>query len=593
MADVNYNIDYTASDQATQVTNQLIATLQALDALAAQVKAKLTGYASGGGRSSAAMAKQVEALKQSLAGLQSQLQSTNQTLSVTAGSTQSIATSMAATRAAFMAFHEVEKVLEAIGKGMANAREESERLAAANLKLRDSMRELANLQGHEGPDDQVAGEALLLGMASGLKPDEAVKFLEQFEGSIPAGREKGNIAPGKKDADRQAMEREMAREGAAFGARTGLSPETAGDLAGVVSQYTKINKIEDFAGQLGAMEYGLNAGRGKINPLAKSELGAAGNAIGAGRVKDLAELGAWVGVASTVSKSAGSSGTQFKQVDNLLNSIGGTTGDYLDRIGVSGAKGDLNKLRALRADMQAHGGEDWNKYLSEQGFHNRTDRAATVAMAKNLDVLEQRIAKAREQAATGAVTIALDRDFLGRTGVGAKRQSQAALAASEFVKGQPGESVSIAREFAEARLKAGGFIDTRATNATDALWDATLGGISTKVGGGVDSRRQRINKEMLEAANREAERVGVQGVNPQTFKRLNRQEDVDAAYRDVAGRIKAKDKNADPTGGMKGVEAAVKELVQIEKQKLAQRAAPPVAAPPAPRGKGAAVPGRP
>lgn len=586
-----YEIHYTARDSAGPVTDGLIRRIQALDAEVDKVKAKLSGFAAGGGRSSAAMARQVERLEARLSSLKGQLAGVNTTLARTDSGAAGAAVSIGKLSAALLAIHEAVAVVSAIGDGLKHAREESERLAEANLKLRDSMRELANLKGHEGPDDAISGEALLLGMASGLKPDEAVKFLEQFEGSIPAGRQKGNIAPGKAAKDREALEREMAQEGAAFGGRTGLAPQTAGDLAGVVSQYTPIRKLDDFAGQLGAISYGLNEGRGKLDPLARSMLGAAGNAVGSGHVKDLAELSSWVGVASTVAKSAGSSGTQYKQVSNLLNTVGGRTGQYLERVGVAGKGTDLEKLRALRADLDRNGGKDWNTYLNEQGFNNRTDRAATVAMAKNLEVLEQRIARARQMTGNGGETIALDKAFLGRTITGAKRQAEAAQAAAEFVRGKPGESVNVARQMAEGRLKARGEIDTRLTNLGDAAWDSTFGGVGQKVGGHVDSRRMRINKEMLAAADREAERVGVKGVDPRVYKRLNRQEDVDAAYRDVSGRITAK--GGDPTGGSKEVVAELRKLVQIAEDERRQAQAPVPAAPAPPRGKPAPAPGRP
>ena len=436
-------------------------------------------------------------------------------------------------------------------------------------------------------------------MASGLKPEEANKFLEQFEGSIPAGRQKGNVlgVVGKDGLTREkqeAFEKEMAKEGAAFGARIGLAPDTAGDLAGVVSQYTKLNKVEDFAGQLGSMAYGLNEGRGKISPLARSELGAAGNLVGSEHMKDLAELGAWVGVASTVAKGAGSSGTKVNQADALLNTAEGKGGyKYLEKIGVTKQSGDLEKLRVLRDDLVRNGGADWNSYLKspDRGFGNKTEVAAAVAMAKNFDVLEQRTAEARRRHNNGAETIALDRDFLGKTITGANRQAEASAAAADFVKGKPGESVAVARKFAEARLKARGEIDTRDTNRDDGAWDATLGGIATKIGGGVDARRQRINREMLTRADQEAGRVGVKGVDSRVYRRLNRQEEVDREYRDVSARIAAK--GGDATGGNGEVVAELKKLVAIEEEKRRAAQMPRAAAPAPPGRKGAAAPGRP
>jgi hypothetical protein len=591
MVQKNYDIDYTAKDSASAVTDGLMRRVIALEAAVAAAKKTLSGYAAGGGRSSAAMTKRVAELVAELNKLQGALGPVNSQLNVTASNSDAVGAAVIKTRLAFMAMHEVKAVLDAIAEGTERAREEVEKLAESNLKLRDSMRELANLQGHEGPDDEVAGEALLLGMASGMKPDETVKFLEQFEGSIPAGRQLGNIGAGKNAVEKKELERAMALEGAAFSARLGINPETGGDLSGVISQYTKINKLEDFAGQLGAMAYGLNEGRGKITPLIRGELGQAGAAVTDGRVKDLAELGAFIGVASTVSKSAGSSGTKFSQMDALLNTVGGEQGDYLQSIGVSEKKGDLAKLKALRTDLDKNGGGDWSTYLYGKGFHNKTDRQSTVAMARNIDVLDQRIGKAREMTGRGGDVIAADAGFLGRTLTGQDRKSRAALAGAEFLKGREKESIVIAQRNAVARLKTPGVdgIDTVDTNRTDEFADAGPWGWWSRVNGEVGNRQRRINMEMHRDLAQEGKRVGIK------FKPLSdtltNQEDSDREYRRRAAEIRARDPNANVAGDSKQVVEKLEQLIAIEKQKIAarQQAAPP----PPPRGKPGAVPGRP
>lgn len=589
MATEEYIIDYKATDSATAITKALAAAVAQLDALVEKCKKDLNGFAAGGAKSAADAKKQVDTLNASLNGLADQTGKVKAGMDGAATGTDSFGSSMLKMRAATLVMHEVVAIFQAIGDGLHRAQEKSEELARSNLKLRDSMRELANLQGHEGPDDEVAGNAILLGMASGMDPKESEKFLSQFEGSIPAGRQKGNL--GAAGAGRDKLEKAMAREGAAFSARIGLDAATGGDVAGSISMYSKIDKVEDMAGQLGAMAYGLNEGRGRITTLMRSELGAAAQAVGTGRVKDLAELGAFVGVGSTVSKTASAAGTKYSQLDSFLNRQGGPSGDYLDSIGASRAGTDYEKLDIVRKDLQKNAGTDWDRYLAQKGFGSKQERAAAVGFASNFDVLTQRIANSRKIADTGGATVmAENRAFLGRTITGQARQADAAKAAAEFLQGKGGESVMVAQISAEARLRARGEIDTRETERQDAIIDQTTNKIPRNLGG-VDSRRMRINKEMLAALNTEAARVGVSPISDRVGLRLNRQNEVEAAFRSKSAEILAKDPNANVTGGSGEIVAKLQALIDIENAKQAQRNGPQP--PPPPAGKGGVVPRRP
>jgi hypothetical protein len=566
MATEVYQIDYKATDTATAVTNALTAAIKLLDATAEKCKKDLAGFAAGAGKSAAAATNNINALNTALSGTSGAAQSATPGVNALNKATVNATGSISKMRVAMMAMQEVNAVLNAVGDGLRRAAEHSNELAEKNLKLRDSMRELANLQGHAGPDDQVAGEALLLGMASGMSPSDSVKFLEQFEGSIPAGRQKGNIgAAGMNDEQKKQLEHEMAKEGAAFGSRIGLEAATAGDLAGVIPMYRKISSVNDLAGEQGALAYGLNEGRGKVTTLMRSELGASGNLVGSGHAPDLAELGALVGVASTTAKTASSAGTGVKQLDQLLyTGKDQNGGDYLESIGVNKQKGIVNRLRVVRDDMKKNGGDDWNSYLLSKGFESREQRASTVAMATNFDVLEQRTVKARAMAKDGGATIAANQEFLNSTVTGQNRKGQASEAASEFIQGKSKESLIVGRKFAESRLRARGEIDTRETNATDAIYDNTIGLPSQKIGGHLGSREMRVNRELLEGLDKEAARVGVKGVDPSAYRRTDRDEDMKKAYNEAAARVQAAGGN--PNGGNKDVVDKLTELVDLQKE---------------------------
>jgi hypothetical protein len=493
MADANdkYTITYDTSSAipAAKNVDTLTKSVTQCDAAVTKSKTTFSGFAGGAARSAAGAETKVRSLGDALDELPPKANAAKESLKGIGAGAKAIEPSIVGLVTAFAALRGVEDVFEAIGKGINDARLNMQKLAEDALKTRDAMRELANLQGHAGPDNAVVGNALLLGMASGLKGDEAEKFLSQFEGSIPAGRQAGNVMGtvgenGLTEEAQKKFEKELAMTGAAFGARIGLDPATAGDLTGVVAQYTKLNSAEDLAGQLGAMSYGLNEGRGRISPLANSELGAAGNLVGSKHMADLAELSAFVGVASTVARSAGSSGTKVNQMDALLNTGANKKDyDYLKNIGVVDQKTDLEKLRVLRADLLKNGGDDWNGYLLSKGFNEKTERAATVAMASNFEVLDQRVTRARQETKNGGAVIKANKTFLETEITGANRQGEAALAASAFVQGTQAEHATVARKFALARLQARGIgdnadrvafgeaIDTPLTNATDNALD--------------------------------------------------------------------------------------------------------------------------
>jgi hypothetical protein len=586
-----YHVDYTGDSKSA------VAAAQALDREIAKLelrlqglKAKLTGSFTPGGRSAAAMAKQVAALQAALAALASQVGATNGQLNGINVTANAGISTFGQLRLAMMGLHEFEKVLSAIGAGLAEAREHSRGLAEANFKLRDSMRELANLQGKNGPDDQVTGEALKLGLATGMTPGESVKFLEQFEGSIPAGRQKGNIGTDKMTPEqKKTLEQQMALEGARFGNRIGLDASTSGDLAGVAAQHGKIEKVEDLAGVLGGMAYGLNEGRGKVSTLAKSELGAAANAIGSGRIKDLVEMGAFSGVASTISKGAAGSGTKFDQMDALLNTADGKGGQFLQSIGVDKADGDLEKLRVLKDHLMQSGGKDWNAYLAKQGFGSQWQRAATVGMigtgGSNFNVLEERIKKGRAMAGNGAQVMKDNAQFVDNSLVGDHRKGQAAQAAADFMKGREGEEFANARKMALARLTARGEIDTAATNATDRLFDNTVGAPSRMLGG-AGSRDERIEAEAINHFQAEAKRVGVD--IPRDKYNLSGEEGAKKAFRELGPEIQAK--GGMPYGDPKEVAEKLQTLIDLEKAKQAKQQLPP---PIPPGGGGHAFPGRP
>ena len=126
------------------------------------------------------------------------------------------------------------------------------------------------------------------------------------------------------------------------------------------------------------MAQGLNDGKGSISVLAKNEIGAVSAALSSGHVKDYAELSAFIGLGSTISKGGASSGITFKQMDRLVNETQGPEGEFLKSIGVAGEKDDYTKLAKLKEHVDAQRQAapdpaqfDPKAYLMEKGFHEQ------------------------------------------------------------------------------------------------------------------------------------------------------------------------------------------------------------------------------
>jgi hypothetical protein len=432
---------------------------------------------------------------------------------------------MLALRAGMMVVQKVTEALDAMGESAAKAREFQDEGGQAGLDKRGKAREYANLMQHNGPDDEVMSRLFELGKGGGYKFDDAVKYGEQFLGSSPAGVQAGHVTP-----------EQLARletEGAKFANRIGLDPATGGDIAGIIPQYVDMTKdkngnpltteqgVNKALGQLGALAYGLNEGRGKITTLMRSEIGAAAPALAAGRITDHAEMGAFVGIASTFSKSASSPGTNFKQMDALINNAEGEEGsdqkgDYLKRIGVTGKHGDLEKLRALKADVDAQRKADPNldvsTYLTGKGFGDRASRDSTIGYLANFDVMEKRTIKARELAENGQAVQDASRQF-GATLEGQNQLGDAAAEKAAYDQTQKHQRTVVARKFAIAQLRDEGQIDTTGSNWRDWADDFTANGFnSVKVqqwSGDQNAMADRIDQRARENLVKAGQQAGI------------------------------------------------------------------------------------
>jgi hypothetical protein len=247
-------------------------------------------------------------------------------------------------------------------------------------------------------------------------------------------------------------------------------------------------------------------------------------------------------------------------------------------------------------------------------------------MARNFDVLEQRIKRAREESKNGGAVIQANKKFFQESVTGANRQGEAALAAAAFVQGTQGEHLATARKHAEARLRAplpdgvqGPTIDKPGDNTEDNLWDNLFDnqftratGAKTWLFGYYKSERQtRIDAEVRRGFVKSLQDTGLIGQDISSEQAINadpRSAAINARYQgllqgndvnlreamhDLSPQVSAKGGN--PYGGLERVEAAVKENTKaVEKtNELLQQQAPRRVPPVPPGAPGATRPLRP
>lgn len=460
--------------------------------------------------------------------------------------------------------------------------------AEKTAEFRDDRREIAAMMGKQGPDNAVIASSLKTMLTSGMTAKEEAAFTGEYYGSSATGREMGNIGRGLNDKQREALEQQMRDVAARFAVQKGMDPKTAGDLAGVVSQYMPLNSAEDLAGQLNAMYSSAQEGRGLVSPMIQGMLAQAPAALASGRVSGLPEFGAWVGMASTFSKSAKSAGVTYSWLDRALGRTQGASSEYLGRIGVDKQATMMGKLDVVSADLDKVQGDKLD-YLARQGFGSMEDRRAILAYYTNRATLKANITKAKASATKGKEAIQASLADQNEPNT-ARRLAESKVEASEVVQGTKYEDILTASAQAKAQLVADGGIDTSLTNVTDFASDWTWNIIGAKALG-QSNRKHRIQNQ---ANQNLREAFGKAGVSSKEFwgkySALNspdigiRGPEFARAMNDLRGMG-----GSLGAGDMKGVEERIDKLIQMEEEKKQQRMLPPPIPPGPP---GAAFPGR-
>ena len=220
-------------------------------------------------------------------------------------------------------------------------REDTEGWAQDALKLRDELRELANLKGKPGADDQVVKDQLGLRVQTGMTSPEARKFNEQFLGSLPLAKDAGGID------DQTAGQ--LAGQVGRLSTRVGLEGGTAGDLAGIMGLFGKVPDATVGLGRAQQVVNLLNDGRGNLTPLTKALVKGAASTVGEGKAfASLQERAAAISVASGIGDKGATDTTVGAAIRGL--SPGGKVDHIatLERLGIGGNQPFMERLDRLK-----------------------------------------------------------------------------------------------------------------------------------------------------------------------------------------------------------------------------------------------------
>jgi hypothetical protein len=397
-------------------------------------------------------------------------------------------------------FQALNGAIDSVGESIRSAREATEAWAESSLKLRDQLREIANLRGKSGPDDSVLASNLKLRQATGMTQPDATKFQEQFLGSLPLAVDAGGI-------DKQTAEKLSAQVGR-LAVRTGLDGSTAGDLAGVMGMFGKVPDERVGLGRAQQVVDLLNDGRGNLTPLTRALIKGAASTVGQGKpFASLQERAAAISVASGIGDKGATDTTVGAAIRGL--SPGGTVEHRLtlERLGIGGNQSfqeRIDRLAPLFEEARKRG-QNPNDALTEAGFGNVQDRRALIGFFENREVLRKRIDSVAESADApdAKARVAADRsdrlnsEFYGADKAARDRVATARLDSAKVARGNRYEDLTIARKEAEANLQKRGEIDRFDTNLTDAF----RGGFGLFERFGADSgRQQRIDDEVRRMA---------------------------------------------------------------------------------------------
>ena len=175
--------------------------------------------------------------------------------------------------------------LRSLGEILKDARDYARETAAENLKLQDSLRELAALQGKPAPDPGTMRGVMERVMQSAMTEEEATGFEVMWGSAIDAARAGGHWHLNAK------QEEELKTQAGTFATRNKISPETMGKWVPLIGKEEDINSPEQMMGKIALMQEMARTGVGHVEPIYKAAKDLRGNLVkpGGGGPAQIAE----------------------------------------------------------------------------------------------------------------------------------------------------------------------------------------------------------------------------------------------------------------------------------------------------------------
>jgi len=365
-----------------------------------------------------------------------------------------------------------------------------ERAAQRYNDFRKELIPLANLAGQTDVTGSVISDQIGFQKATGMTADEAINYREQYQGSIGAGKLRGNIS------DDTASKLEV--QGALFAQRYGLEAGMTGKLTGLLSEYGKIPTAEAGAARLEGIATHLNVyGVDAVRKYLPGMMGLQAQLLdeNGGRFTDPEALAARLALTSPRAKSPDVSAHNIRLANRLLrrferDDVEGAPGYALKQLGITPEDDFETALGKMRPKLL---GPNADQYLKQNGFNSDYERAAVINQAKISEQVDRATgrtdpairAKLDRQRASAAAN---NSAFLG-TETGRQKLAEANAFATEIRAGQGQSRFERARLEAETRLRQRREIDTPMASVAEGL--QTLGNLGMRAG-----RDDRIESEM-------------------------------------------------------------------------------------------------
>ena len=456
-----YTVRYIADASAFIAgARQVEAAIKAVDAIATQGKKSLSGFAGGAGRSATNAAKKIQDLNGALASVPGHAAAAKTALGgigiAAKGSTANInemikaGLAISVARDAFQSMLQVTQQIE----------ERWHKLAQESAEFRDSLRELANIRGENGPNNKVMADTLSLGLAINAVPEEARKFAQSYENVGPTVRAKGHYKPDAGQGTKEELEKSVTTEAGRTAGRMGLDLEAAGEAIGTAGLFHTFTSKEQAMDIFGGAMSGLSQGKLSYTPGVKAlnkasaklvdPAEARGENATPGRIQSYDDAGIYMGTMSLGTGTADQAAHRMVQNSRLLNPSSDTGKAALAQAGVTDQMDDAQRLIHMGKFFKTNKIADVRGWLKKNDIGSDATREGAEASFKVSDVLEQRLAE-NHKVRAGKKTIEENDKYLATDRNASATRAKVVDATVGQVQGEQVEPYERAKAFAEKR----------------------------------------------------------------------------------------------------------------------------------------------